>query len=68
MAKTYSKLRGRIVEKYVTVGDFLTALGWQKNYFYRRWNGSVDWTIEDMKQIAELLEIPESEIFTFFKP
>lgn len=66
MKFNYSKLRGRIVEKYGTCANFATALGWSKTQLSARLNNVVPFSSPEVKQAATLLEIPGTEIDAYF--
>ena len=39
----YSKLRGRIIEKFGNTKDFINAMNFSKTTFYSKMNNSSDW-------------------------
>ena len=66
MAYDYSKLRGRIVEKYGTQKKFATAMGWSERTLSLKLNGFVFWKQHEISQAMELLNIEESSINDYF--
>jgi len=66
MEFNYSKLRGRIVEKYGTCVNFATAMGWSKTQLSSRLNNVVPFSGPEIKEAAKLLEIPGAEIDAYF--
>jgi len=66
MAMDYSKLRGRIVEKFGSMRAFSTALGTQVQQVSRKINSDVGFTKEDIFRWCELLDIQTEEIGIYF--
>ena len=62
----YSKLRGRIVEKFGKQGSFASAIGWSEKSVSEWLNNQKYWPHEAMIKAVEVLEIHESEIGTYF--
>lgn len=62
----YSKLKGRIVEKYGTQGKFAEALGVNQMTVSRKLNGENAFTRTDMLIWAELLKIDRADIGSYF--
>lgn len=62
----YRKLRGRIVEKYGTNGNFAKALGVSKNTLSLKLNNKCGFSQSDIVQWCELLEIPMTQIADYF--
>lgn len=60
------KLRERIEEKYATHSDFAKALGVSDSYVSRKLNGQRGWSPEVVYKAAELLQIPDEEIMSYF--
>lgn len=66
MAFNYSKLRGRIKEKYVTQGAFAKELGISSVSLSAKLNNRIEFTQNEMGRCCELLEIPKDYIPIFF--
>lgn len=62
----YSKLRGRIVEKYGTVTAFSAALGSNVNTVLSKLNGTTGWKMQDIESSLSLLDISRDEIGLYF--
>lgn len=71
MAFDYSKLRGRIIEKYGTRKAFAAAAGFSEPALSARLNNLVPFKTGEIMKICapELLDIPAQEVTDyFFKP
>lgn len=66
MVFDFSRLRGRIVEKYGTCDNFAAAMGHTKVWMSSRLNNTVQWRSAEMREAAALLEIPDAEIPAYF--
>lgn len=66
MAKDFSKLIGRIVEKYGTRSAFCDALGKSPEWLSRRLNNQTEFSSDEMIAIIDLLEINPQEMHLFF--
>lgn len=67
----FSKLSGRIVEKYGTRSAFATAAGRTSSWLSARLNNSTQWSPDEIFEVSrpELLDIPPEQFHTyFFKP
>lgn len=62
----YSKLRGRIVEKYYTMRNFADKIGISRQTLSQKITGKSEFSREDIKVFADALEIPKDEIGLFF--
>ena len=62
----YSKLLGRIQEKYGNMVDFVKAWGVTYPTFIRRIRGELAFTQDDIEVIIQLLKIPRSHITQYF--
>ena len=62
----YDKLRGRIVERYGTQGNFANALGLSSNSVSKKLNCKTGFTQEEMNKWAELLDINLNEYPDYF--
>jgi hypothetical protein len=63
---SYSKLKGRIVEKFGTQAAFAAALGWRKALLSAKLNGKSQWSFTEVMKACELLEIPLNEAHLYF--
>ena len=61
-----SKLRGRIVEKYGTIGKFAETLGCSSQTISNYFNGATNLSQEKIIQWCELLDIAEKDIPAYF--
>lgn len=66
MSMSYPKLRGRIVEKYGTMGNFAAALDTQLQQVSRKINADVGFSKSDIIKWCELLDISTDEIGAYF--
>ena len=66
MSTTYSKLRGLIVEKFRTMENFSEKVGVTPQTVSFKLNNKVSFSSNDIKLWAEVLEIPISDIGTYF--
>lgn len=62
----FSKLKGRIIEKYETQGNFAGAMGWSERTMSLKMTGEVPWSQQDIIRATELLDIPVEEIHAYF--
>ena len=66
MEYDYSKLRGRIIEKFVTIGNFQKHLNISNVVLSKKMNNRVRLSHDDITQWADLLEIPMDQIGVYF--
>lgn len=66
MSYDLSKLRGRIIEKYGTLGAFSIDMGWSERTNGFKINGSIEWKQSEMIKASRLLDIKTSEIEQYF--
>lgn len=66
MAFDFSKLRGRIVEKYGSCDRFAQAMGRSKGWIHYRLSNVVAWRSEEIREAAALLDIAPEEIHLYF--
>lgn len=62
----YSKLKGRIVEKFGTRKEFCKAMGWSNVTVTTRLNGASWWRQDEIDKAVDLLEIDQAEIGNYF--
>lgn len=68
MAFNYSKLRGRIIEKFGTQGCFSKALGVSERTLSLKLNNKIFFSQDEISRMSELLEITSDKIqFYFFE-
>lgn len=66
MAFDYSKLRGRIVEKYGSQIEFAKAMNWSERTLSKKITGKISWKQTDICTAIELLGLSESDIQDYF--
>lgn len=66
MSYTYSKLRGRIVEKYRTQENFAQEVGLTKNALSRKMTGKTQISQTDIEKWMVLLDIDKDAIGDYF--
>lgn len=66
MPYKYRKLRGRIVEKYGSHGNFAKALGKSPNSISRKLRCKTGFSQKDIREWSELLDINTSEYNQYF--
>ena len=66
MEYDYSKLRGRIIEKFGTIGNFQKHLNISNVVLSKKMNNRVRLSHDDITQWADLLEIPLEQIGVYF--
>lgn len=54
----YPELRKKIKSKYLTYEDFANELGRTKQYVSQKLNGNVGFSVKDVKEWCQLLNIP----------
>ena len=62
----YSKLNGRIIEKFGTRSAFAKAMGWNSEVLSRRLNNRTSFHTEEYIRICTLLDIHPKEIYDYF--
>ena len=63
---SYSKLKGRIIEKFGSQAAFAAALGWRAALLSDKLNGKSQWSFAEVMKACELLEIPLNEAHLYF--
>lgn len=66
MSYDYRKLRGRIVEKYGTLKDFASDMGWSERTLSLKMNCKVFWKQPEITKAAALLEISSDRVVDYF--
>ena len=66
MAFNYSKLRGRIIEKFGTQGCFSKALGVSEKTLSLKLNNKIFFSQDEISRMSELLEITFDKIQVYF--
>lgn len=66
--KAYAKLRGRMRELDITGESLAFYLGRSKSYVSNRFVKKSSWDIDDVYKILDFLDLPLSEIYTYFPP
>ena len=66
MAFNYSKLRGRIIEKYGSQSDFAKAFGCSHRTLSLKMNGKRPWKQTEILSAIKLLELSEEDIQDYF--
>jgi plasmid maintenance system antidote protein VapI len=56
-------LRGAVMSKYKTIGEFANEIGWNRNKASRIVNGVQDPDIEDIQKITKVLGIESKDVF-----
>lgn len=62
----YRKLRGRIRERCGTQSKFANAIELSEVSVSNKLNNNVEWGQEEMESVIEVLDIPFSEIHSYF--
>ena len=66
MVFIYSKLRGRIIEKYGSQSDFAKAFGCSDRTLSLKMNGKRPWKQTEILSAIKLLELSEEDIQDYF--
>lgn len=66
MSFDYSKLNGRIIEKFGTQYNFAAAMTLSERSISLKLNGKVRWKDEEIYKASELLEINPKDISEYF--
>lgn len=62
----YSKLKGRIVEKFVLFGNFARAMHWSGATMTKKMSCRVPWTQKDIHAAIHLLDLTAEDIPAYF--
>ena len=66
MAFDYSKLKGRIIEKFGTQTNFVNKFGVSENTFSLKMNNKLRFSTDDIIKISDMLEIDGDDIGAYF--
>lgn len=66
VAFDYSKLKGRIIEKFGTQTNFVNKFGVSENTFSLKMNNKLRFSTDDIIKISDMLEIDGNEIGSYF--
>lgn len=66
MAFDYSKLKGRIIEKYGSQREFSKAMNWSEQTLSRKMNGKIPWNQTDICTAIILLDLSENDAQEYF--
>lgn len=66
MKYDYSKLKGRIKEKYGTQGEFAKALDLAQTTVSLKVNGKTEWTQNEIEKSIEALGLSKDDIGDYF--
>ena len=66
MAYNYSKLLGRIIEKYKTQARFAEVFELSERSLSLKLTNKVGWKQQEITRASELLDIADSEIHDYF--
>lgn len=66
MSANYSKLRGKIKEKFGSQDNFAAALGMDRSTLSLKLNGKSDWTLPEIDKSCSLLHIPVEDVYKYF--
>lgn len=66
MAFDYSKLKGRIIEKFGTQTNFVKKFGVSENTFSLKMNNKLRFSTDDIIKISDMLEINGDDIGSYF--
>ena len=66
MSYNYSKLRGRIIEKFGTLGEFSKAMKWSERTNGLKLSGRVEWKQNEIITATRLLDVNSEDIDIYF--
>lgn len=66
MSYDFSKLRGRVIEKFGTLGSFSSAMGWSERTNGLKINGNVEWRQSEIIKAGNLLDIEPRDYEKYF--
>lgn len=62
----FSKLKGRIVEKFGNIANFSDAIGWSRTTLYLKLSNKVHFSPEDIIAACSMLDIEPGDIGVYF--
>lgn len=62
----YSKLRGRIVERFGTCRAFCQEIGYKSGILSTRLSGLHPFRADEIRLFCDVLEIPDAEVVAYF--
>lgn len=62
----YSRLKGRIIEKFGTNQAFSDAMGWSLGTNGKKTTGKAAWSQDEIFRACDLLSIEHAEILLYF--
>jgi len=62
----YNKLKGRIIEIFVTQSEFAKQMGWSERTMSLKMNGTVYWKQPEIVKAINLLKLDYSDIVVYF--
>lgn len=66
MEYDFSRLRGRIREKFGSESAFSESVGFSRTTLSAKLNGKVDWDCSDVVRACDLLDVPISQAHEYF--
>ena len=66
MSNDYSKLLGRITEKFGTQAEFASAMGVSERSISLKLNNKVSWKDNEISKAVEILEVDPKDIPAYF--
>ena len=66
MSYNYSKLRGKIIEKFGTLGEFSKAMKWSERTNGLKLSGRVEWKQNEIITATRLLDVNSEDIDIYF--
>ena len=66
MTFDYSKLKGRIIEKYGSQTEFAKRMNWSERTLSLKMNNQRKWKQNEICEAMVLLDLPDSKIIEYF--
>ena len=66
LAINYSRLKGRIVEKFGNQKNFAKAMNWSEKTLSKKINGDVFWRQTDICKALRLLDLTVNDVQEYF--
>lgn len=64
--RPYHRLKCKMFEQECRQEDLASELGVSRTFISRRMNGKDQWELDVVYKVCDLLEIPYTEIYTYF--